>query len=45
MPVDPSMGEYDEIMMIDGHRVFITYPRITPEENDKRWEHMRQVAT
>ena len=45
MAVDPIMGEYDEIMTVDGHRVFVTWPRITPEENERRWEHVCEVAT
>ena len=45
MPIDPIMGEYDEIIMVEGHRVFVKYPRITPEENERRWDAVCEVIT
>jgi hypothetical protein len=45
MPIDPIMGEYDEIIMVEGHRVFVKYPRITPEENERRWDEVCDTIT
>ncbi len=44
MPIHPIMGEYDEMRKIGNTTVFILYPKISEEENERRQQEINEVC-
>jgi len=42
---DPKMGYYDRLYLIGETRVFVVAPRITPEEDARRWKQLCETIT